>query len=231
MEKRNRLYRIFSGVTVEFVTTTKREYDNIIVVKKEESKDYEVLLDLETWAFELFDKRNLKTAKDILDFYQNFGHFVTEKEFEEMPKMVESLSGTYCTGKVQSGEDWYYTYKNFGAGENFDVWNRLDQPNYPSMPNVCLVDDATMRLREKRNHQIPYSCYDPYTKTLRVETEISKWEYLKLEEERFEKLKKLREEQERKTASFAKEPHQSKTPKGVSNVDNTKTEEAEERTL
>lgn len=231
MEKRNRLYRIFSGVTVEFVTTTKREYDNIIVVKKEESKDYEVLLDLETWAFELFDKRNLKTAKDILDFYQNFGHFVTEKEFEEMPKMVESLSGTYCTGKVQSGEDWFYTYENFGTGEKFDVWNRLDQPNYPSMPNVCLVDDATMRLREKRNHQIPYSCYDPYTKTLRVETEISKREYLKLEEERFEKLKKLREEQERKTASFAKEPHQPKTPKGVSNVDNTKTEEAEEREL
>ncbi len=201
MEKRNRLYCIFSGVTVEFVTTTKREYDNIIVVKKEESKDYEVLLDLETWAFEIFDKRNLKTAEDILDFYQNIGHIVTRKEFEEMPKMVESLSGTYCTGKVQSGEDWYNTYQNFGTGEKFDVWNRLDQPDYPSMPNVCLVDDATMRLREKRNHQIPYSCYDPYTKTLRVETEISKWEYLRLEDERLEKMKKLREEQEREQSS------------------------------
>ena len=201
MEKRNRLYRIFSGVTVEFVTTAEGEYGDEIVVKKEESKDYEVLLDLETWAFEIFDKRNLKTAEDILDFYQNFGHFVTREEFEEMPKMVESLSGTYCTGKVQSGEDWYYTYKNFGTGENFDVWNRLDQPDYPSMPNVCLVDDATMRLREKRNHQIPYSCYDPYTKTLRVDKPISRREYLRLEHERLEKMTKLREEQEREQSS------------------------------
>ena len=76
MEKRNRLYRIFSGVTVEFVTTTQREND-MIVVKKEESKDYEVLLDLETWAFEIFDKRNLKTAEDILNFYQNLINFVS----------------------------------------------------------------------------------------------------------------------------------------------------------
>ena len=196
MEERKRLFHLINGAKVEFVTTTYGGYGDgeIIVVKKEESEDYAVLLDLETWAFELFDKRNLKTAEDILNFFQNI---VTEKQFEEMPKIVESLDGIYCTGKVQSGEDWYYTYNNFNTGEKFDAWNRLEQPDYPSMPNVCLVDDATIRLREERKDQIPYSCYDHYTKTLYVEKLISRQEYIRLEEERMEKMTKLREEQER----------------------------------